>query len=51
MSVSIAEVIASGGYNLETVEDARWLVAQVNQFEELVVAAEDLIEESENQDE
>lgn len=52
MSVSIAEVIESGGFNLSTVEDARWLVSQVSQFEELVTAAEDLIEESEeNEDE
>ena len=51
MSASIAEVIQSGGYDLSTVEDARWLVGQVSQFEELVVAAEDLIEESEAQDE
>lgn len=47
MSVSIAEVIESGGYDLSTVEDAQWLVSQVSQFEELVTAAEDLIEESE----
>ena len=50
MSVSIREVIESGGYDLSTVEDARWLTAQVSQFEELVIQAEDLIEESENQE-
>ena len=47
MSTSIAEVIAAGGYDLETEEDARWLLSQVNQFEELVTKAEDLIEKIE----
>lgn len=47
MSVSILEVIEAGGYDLSTEEDARWLLAQVNQFEELVVKAEDMLEEIE----
>ena len=47
MSVSILEVIEAGGYDLSTEEDARWLLAQVNQFEELVTKAEDLIEKIE----
>ena len=47
MSTSIAEVIAAGGYDLTTEQDARWLVSQVNQFEELVTKAEDLIEKIE----
>jgi hypothetical protein len=47
MSVSIQEVIESAGYNLTTKEDCQWLLAQVNQFEELVTAAEDRIEELE----
>ena len=47
MSVSLLEVIEAGGYDLSTEEDARWLLAQVNQFEELVTKAEDLIEKIE----
>lgn len=52
MSVSILEVIEAGGYDIATEEDAKWLLAQVNQFEELVVKAEDMleaIEEAENE--
>lgn len=51
MSVSILEVIEAGGYDLSTEDDAKWLLAQVNQFEELVVKAKDMldaIEEAEN---
>lgn len=47
MSVSILEVIEAGGYDLNTPEDAKWLLLQVNQFEELVTQAEDLIEKIE----
>ena len=47
MSVSLAEVIEAGGYDLSTVEDAQWLVSRQNEFEELIEAAENLIEESE----
>ena len=43
MSVSILEVIDAGGYDLSTEEDARWLLAQCNQWDELVDAAEELI--------
>ena len=52
MSVSILEVIEAGGYDLNTPEDAAWLISQVNQFEELVEKAEDMleaIEEAENE--
>ena len=47
MSVSLLEVIEAGGYDLSTGEDAKWLLSQVNQFEELVTKAEDLIEKIE----
>lgn len=47
MAVSLLEVIQAGGYDLSTEDDARWLLAQVNQFEELVTQAEDLIEKIE----
>jgi len=51
MSVSLEEVIEAGGYNLNTVEDATWLLSKRNEFDELVEAAEQLIEESEEEDE
>ena len=44
MSVSILEVIEAGGYDLNTPEGAQWLISQVNQFEELVEEAEDMLE-------
>ena len=47
MSVSLAEVIEAGCYDLSTVEDANWLISKQNEFEELIEAAENLIEESE----
>ena len=50
MSVSILEVIEHGGWDVQNnVDDARWLVSQVNQFEELVTQAEDLIEKIEDE--
>lgn len=48
MSVSIQEVIEAGGYDLTTVEDARWLLGQEANFDELIEAAEELVEEAES---
>jgi len=45
MSVSLLEVIEHGGYDLEIVEDAQWLVSKQAEFEELIEKAEALIEE------
>lgn len=50
MSVTIREVIESGGYDLTTLEDARWLLAQQSTFTELVEEAELLVEERESED-
>lgn len=50
MSVSLLEVINHGGYDLTTVEDARWLVSKQSEFEQLVEEAEAVIEEAENDD-
>ncbi|CAN5654329.1 hypothetical protein BH23PAT2_BH23PAT2_07670 [soil metagenome] len=47
MSVSLREVIESGGYNLTTVEDAKWLMSNRVEFEELIEEAEELIEAEE----
>ena len=44
MSVSLAEVIEAGGYDLTTLEDARWLVGKQSEFEQLVEEAEETIE-------
>lgn len=49
MSVSLLEVIEAGGYNLETVEDARWLLSKQNEFEELIEAAEQKVEEADEE--
>lgn len=46
MSVSLLEVIEAGGYDISTVEDAKWLLAVRNEFDELVEQAEELVEES-----
>ena len=49
MSVSLLEVIEHGGYDLTTVEDARWLLATESEYESLIEQANDLIEKSENE--
>lgn len=47
MSVSLLEVIEAGGYDLNTIEDARWLLSKQSEFEGLVEQAEELIEKEE----
>lgn len=47
MSVSLLEVIEAAGYDLNTVEDAEWLLTKQSEFEELVEAAEELVDENE----
>lgn len=44
MSVSLREVIEAGGYDLETVEDAEWLLSKENEFDELIERAEAIVE-------
>ena len=44
MSTTIGMLITEAGYDLSTKEGAIWLKAQTNQIEELIVAAEDLVE-------
>jgi hypothetical protein len=48
MSVSLAEVIEHGGYDLTTREDATWLLSKQNEFDELIEKAEELIEKEED---
>ncbi len=50
MSVSLREVIESGGYDLTTVDDARWLLAQQSNFADMVEEAELTIEQYEDED-
>ena len=49
MSVSLLEVIESGGYDLNTVEDARWLLGKQSEFADLVEQAEELIEKEDEE--
>lgn len=51
MSVSLREVIEHGGYDLTTLDDARWLVAKQSEFRELVEEAEQTIEVLEEENE
>lgn len=48
MSVSLLEVIEHGGYNLNTVEDAQWLLSKQSEFEELMEAAQELVDNQDN---
>lgn len=50
MSVSLLEVIEGAGYDLNTKDDAIWLLSKQNEFEELVEQAQDLIEKIEEQE-
>ena len=46
MSVSLSEVLRSAGYDIENnVDDARWLLEQKDEFDELSNKAETLDEE------
>ena len=47
MSVSLLEVIEAAGYDLNTVEDANWLLSKKSEFEYLLGEASNLIEEDE----
>lgn len=50
MSVSLLEVIEAGGYNLSTLEDAIWLKSKEKEFDELLDAAEAMINEAEERE-
>jgi hypothetical protein len=49
MSVSLLEVIEAAGYDLNTYEDATWLLSKQSEFEALVEQAEELVEEDEDE--
>ena len=44
MSVSLLEVIEAGGYDLDTVEDAKWLLSQQSEFDELIEQAQEVVD-------
>lgn len=49
MSVSLLEVLEHAGYDIKNnVEDAKWLMSQSNEWEELHETAEDLVDEYED---
>lgn len=50
MSVSLLEVIEAGGYDLNTLEDARWLKSKESEWEELLEKTETLINEHEEKE-
>ncbi len=43
MSVTIIEVIEAGGYDLSTIEDAKWLISQEINFEYLLQKAKKMV--------
>lgn len=51
MSVSLRQALEGAGYDLTSVQDARWLVQKQQEFETLVEEAELTIEEWENEHE
>lgn len=49
MSVSLLECIEASGFDLNEESDARWFVSKLDEFEELMIKAEDLIEAKEDE--
>ena len=47
MSVSLLEVIEAGGYDINTYDDAIWLLSKRQEFDELVEQAEALVDREE----
>lgn len=50
MSTTLLEVINAGGFDPQKEEDARWLLSQVSQFEQLITECEDMIEKIEDEE-
>lgn len=51
MSVSLLEVIEAAGYDLDTTDDALWLLSKQSEFEDLVERAEAMLDQVDNDDE
>ena len=47
MSATLREVIAHGGFDLDTLEDAEWLLSVQNEAEELFEKAQEMVEAAE----
>ena len=45
MSVTLKEVLESAGYDLSKREDAQWFVNVSSEIDELMIAAEELLDE------
>jgi len=43
MSVSLREIIEAAGYDLETYDDANWLLSKQSEFEDLIDQADMVI--------
>ena len=50
MSVSLLEVIEAGGYNIDDIDDAKWLQSKKVEFESLIEQVEETIEKHEEQE-
>jgi hypothetical protein len=50
MGVSLLEVIEAAGYNLTTLEDAQWLLSKEDEFDDLVEAAEAIVDAVEDEE-
>lgn len=46
MGVTLKEVIEAGGFDLNLLEDAKWLKSVESEFETLIEEAEQMIEEA-----
>jgi hypothetical protein len=50
MSVSIQEVIEAGGYDLNTYEDAQWLLSNNIEWEQLIDNAQALVDAKDDEE-
>lgn len=51
MSVSIEDVLNGAGYDINKYDDAQWLLAQRDEWEELIDRAGETVDTLENNDE
>lgn len=48
MSVSLREVLEAAEYDIETYQDALWLLSKQSEFEELIEEAQEVVEMTED---
>lgn len=46
--ITLREVIENAGYDIDTIEDARWLLSKQAEFNQLIENAEELVEEEDD---